>query len=91
VRASVNTGKGIGTLDGFLSAGASRAHLTGVYKDGKVTGFLAGASGGQRITGTFTASWSSESGFANGTIGSGSVTPLAVLTTDGDCKPGKKP
>lgn len=91
VRASINTVKAIGTLDGFLAAGSTRAHLTGVYKDGRVTGFLGGTSGGRRLTGTFTASWATDDGFTNGTIGSGSAAPLAVLTSDGDCTTGKRP
>ena len=95
VRAAINTTKRLGTVDGTLvvdRAGRdTRAHVTGVYHDGSVSGFLVGAAmpPGQRLIGTFTASYSSDGGFGAGGIGTGNMAPTAISFTAGQCGPSK--
>ena len=92
VRAVINTSEKLGTVDARLSVDRSgrdtKAHLVGVYRDGNVSGLLTGFASdpGQRLVGTLTASYSSDGGFSNGAIGSGSVTGAAVRETGGTCK-----
>jgi hypothetical protein len=92
VRAVINTSDKLGTVDGLVivdrSGRDTRARLTGVYDNGKVSGLLTGATvmPGQRLVGTFTAAYSSDGGFTSGGIGSGAVDPTALQTTGGVCK-----
>jgi hypothetical protein len=96
VRASINTSKRLGTIDGSVvvdRAGRdTRARLIGVYQDGNVSGLLLGLAmpPGQRLVGTFTASYSSDGGFGAGGIGVGNVDPAALSFSEGTCK-GAKP
>jgi hypothetical protein len=91
VRAAINTTKRLGTIDGSLvvdrSGRDTRAHLTGVYRDGNVSGLLVGVAmpPGQRLVGTFTASYSSDGGFGAGGIGVGNIDPAALSMTEGAC------
>jgi hypothetical protein len=97
VRATINTSDRLGTVDGIVVVGRpgrdTRAHLTGVYQDGNVSGLLAGEAlaPGQRLLATFTASYSSDGGFGAGGIGSGTIDPAAVRSTEGGCKSEKPP
>jgi hypothetical protein len=90
VRASIDAAQQVGTLDGFLTTGQSQAHLYAAYRNGRVAGFLAGVSGGRRLVGTLSASYSPDGGFTSGTIGSGDVQGIAVRAGDGTCKPGDR-
>jgi hypothetical protein len=90
LRASIDSAQQVGTLDGFLTVGQSQAHLFAAYRGGRVAGFLAGVSGGRRLVGTLTASYSPDGGFTTGTIGSGAVQGMAVRAGDGSCKPGDR-
>src|SRR4051794_34088774 len=91
VHAAINTTKRLGTIDGsvvFDRPGRhTRARLTGVYEDGSVSGLLSGFAlpPGQRLLGTFTASYSSDGGFGAGGIGVGTVNPAAIAFTEGTC------
>jgi hypothetical protein len=93
VRASINTTKRLGTIDGTVvvdrSGRDTRARLTGVYHDGNVSGLLTGQAlpPGQRFVGTFTASYSSDGGFGAGGIGTGNIDPAALAFNEGDCTP----
>jgi hypothetical protein len=95
VNATINTTKRLGTIDGAVvvdRAGRdTRARLTGVYRDGSVSGMLFGAAmpPGERLLGTFTASYSSDGGFGAGGIGVGNVDPVAISFTDGACNAAK--
>jgi hypothetical protein len=95
VHAAINTTKRLGTVDGTLvvdRAGRdTRARLAGVYHDGSVSGLLLGAAlpPGQRLIGTFTASYSPDGGFGAGGIGTGNVVPAAISFTEGECGPSK--
>jgi hypothetical protein len=95
VRAAINTTKRLGTIDGNVvvdRAGRdTRAHLTAVYRDGNVSGMLFGAAfpPGQRLLGTFTASYSSDGGFGAGGIGVGNVNPAAISFNEGACNAAK--
>jgi hypothetical protein len=95
VRAAINTTKRLGTIDGNVvvdRAGRdTRAHLTAVYQDGNVSGLLTGAAlpPGQRLLGTFTASYSSDGGFGAGGIGAGNIDPAALSFTEGACNAAK--
>lgn len=89
VRAAIDAATRLGTVDGFLTAGATRAHLTAVYRDGKLSGFVAGVAGGQRVVGTLTADYSPETGFSAGAIGNGAVGAFALRASEGVCKPRK--
>lgn len=95
VKAVINTAEQLGTVGGDVVVSRSgrdtRAHLAGVYKNGKVSGLLTGAASppGQRLLSTFSASYSSGGGFTDGSIGTGNVDGVGVLTTEGDCS--KKP
>jgi hypothetical protein len=90
VRASIDADQQVGTLDGFLTVGPSQAHVFAAYRSGRVVGFLAGVSGGRRLVGTLTASFSPDTGFTSGTIGSGDVQGIAVRAGDSTCKPGDR-
>jgi hypothetical protein len=95
VHAAINTTKRLGTIDGFVvvdRAGRdTHARLLGVYRDGNVSGLLIGQAmpPGQRLLGTLTASYSPDGGFGAGGIGVGSVTPAAVVLSEGECQPSK--
>lgn len=95
VRAAINTTKRLGTIDGNVvvdRAGRdTRAHLTAVYNDGSVSGVLIGTAlpPGQRLLGTFTASYSSDGGFGAGGVGTGNVEPAGLAFTEGACKTAK--
>jgi hypothetical protein len=96
VRAWINTTKRLGTIDGSVvvdRAGRdTRANLAAVYHDGSVSGVLTGAGlpPGQRLIGTFTASYSPDGGFGAGGIGVGNLSAAALELTRGDCV-GAKP
>jgi hypothetical protein len=96
VRAAINTTKRLGTIDGSVvvdRAGRdTRARLIGVYRDGDVSGLLLGLAmpPGERLLGTFTASYSSDGGFGAGGIGVGNVDPAALSFNEGTCNE-KKP
>src|SRR5205085_1901949 len=93
VRATINTTKRLGTVDGSVlidRAGRdTRAHLTAVYQDGDVSGLLTGQGlpAGQRFLATFTGSYSADGGFGAGGIGVGNIDPAAMSLTDGSCTP----
>jgi hypothetical protein len=95
VRAVINTSKRLGTIDGSVivdrSGRDTKAHLTGVYDDGSVSGFLVGTAlpPGQRLLATFTASYSPDGGFGAGGIGAGNIAPAGVTFTDGACGPSR--
>ncbi len=95
VRAAINTTKRLGTVDGNVVVDHpgrdTRAHLTAVYQNGNVSGLLLGFAlpPGQRLLGTFTASYSSDGGFDAGGIGAGTVNPAALVFTQGACKAAK--
>jgi hypothetical protein len=95
VRAAINTTKRLGTIDGGVvvdRAGRdTRARLIGVYQDGNVSGLLLGLATppGQRLLGTFTASYSSDGGFGAGGIGVGNVNPAALSFNEGTCNAAK--
>src|SRR5207248_11397117 len=91
VHAVIDTTKRLGTIDGSVvfdrTGRDTRAHLTAVYQDGNVSGLLTGAAlpPGQRLLGTFTASYSSDGGFGAGGIGVGNINPAALDMTAGAC------
>jgi hypothetical protein len=91
VRASINTTKRLGTIVGSVvvdRAGRdTHAHLAAVYHDGSVSGLLTGVAlpPGQRLIGTFTASYSPDGGFGAGGIGAGNVSPAALALSRGEC------
>jgi hypothetical protein len=96
VRAAINTTNRLGTIDGSVvvdRAGRdTHAHLAAVYRDGNVSGLLTGVAlpPGQRLIGTFTASYSPDGGFGAGGIGAGNVSPAALAFSRGECV-GAKP
>jgi hypothetical protein len=96
VHAAVNTTKRLGTIDGSVvvdrTGRDTRARLTGVYRDGNVSGLLLGLAmpPGHRLIGTFTASYSPDGGFGAGGIGVGNVDPAALSFNEGACTE-KKP
>lgn len=91
VRASINTTKRLGTIVGSVvvdRAGRdTHAHLAAVYHNGSVSGLLTGVAlpPGQRLIGTFTASYSPDGGFGAGGIGAGNISPAALALSQGDC------
>jgi hypothetical protein len=95
VQATINTTRRLGTIDGTLVVDRqgrdTRAHLTGVFRDGTVSGLLSGQAlpPGQRLLGTFTASYSPDGGFGAGGIGVGNINPAALRFSEGSCAPAK--
>ena len=95
VRAAINSTKRLGTIDGIVVVDRvgrdTRAHLTAVYQDGNVSGLLLGLATppGERLLGTFTASYSSDGGFGAGGIGVGNVNPAALSFNEGTCNAAK--
>lgn len=91
VRAAINTTKRLGTIDGTVvvdRAGRdTRAHLSAVYHDGNVNGLVTGIGlpPGERLLGTFTASYSPDGGFGAGGIGVGNIGPAAIAFNEGGC------
>jgi hypothetical protein len=96
IRATINTTKRLGTIDGSVvvdrAGRETHAHLAAVYHDGNVSGLLTGVAlpPGQRLIGTFTASYSPDGGFGAGGIGAGNVSPAALAFSRGECV-GAKP
>ena len=86
VRVAISTTQRLGTVDGFLRVGLTQAHVTGVYRNGTVSAFLAGVAGGQRLAGTLSAGYTPDGGFTGGTIGSGGLAGIALRTGTEDCK-----
>jgi hypothetical protein len=92
----VDTASGLGWIEGRFhvkgSSGGAHGAIEGAISGGQVAGSLVGRTWGPdgRLVASLGSGFDSSTGFSGGSIGTGSVTPAAVVFTRGSCARGSK-